>query len=335
MFKLDFKEITYKKCAKCNKIKNTEEKIQYEFLCESCGNNKNIKEDKQFITCDKCKSIMRKINIIDNTKCDCGSTEFTRRLNLSKIIEVDTILIASRHMYRMPYSLHEKSELVSIPIKINEVLTFEKERAKPENVKFNIEFLNRKVENDEAKKLIEKALKFNDKDIVEEKIKQKIYTSDKKNFEDYEIDQDAIPEEYFPPCIKLMNKGLEDGRKRILFALVNFLNSLNWSFDKIDEYVHEWNKTNEEELRENSLKSQINYRKQREKILPPNCDTPGYYKDLGVCIPDEFCGRIKNPAQYSKLKSKLNKKKPRKKKVDDKKEIKKKNKQEIKKEEEK
>ena len=38
------------------------------------------------------------------------------KLDVEKFLEIDTVLISSRHLYRMPYSLHEKSGLVSLPI---------------------------------------------------------------------------------------------------------------------------------------------------------------------------------------------------------------------------
>ena len=309
MFDFKFEELTYKECSKCKKIQKNEKNSWFEYLCNKCGFTQKLEDEKAFRKCPKCSSIMiQTTNKIDKNKCACGSTKFTQKLNLSKVIEVDTILIASRHMYRMPYSLHEKSALVSIPIKTEEVLSFEKNNAKPENVTFNIPFLNRDVAKGEAKELLEKAIASENKIKMQIVIKNKVYQYDKKSFEEYEIDQEAVPEEFFPPCINNCRKGLEDGKKRVLFSLVNFLNSLNWSFDKIDEYIHEWNKTNEEELRENALKSQMNYRKQREKILPPNCDTAGYYKDLGLCTPDGLCARIKNPVQYAKVKAKINKK---------------------------
>ncbi len=308
LFKLSFEELTYKKCSKCGRINKTNDNQKYEYLCNSCGFTTKKTEEKDFIKCPKCNSFMTKTSNKTAKGCICGSNEVEQRLNLSKVIEVDTILISSRHMYRMPYSLHEKSGLVSIPIKTEEVLSFDKDRAKPENVKFGIPFLERKVKLGEGLDLLEKSIAFDNRAKTNIEIKQKVYQSQGKTFEDYEIDQEAIPEEFFPPCIKNMHKGIEDGRKRIMFSLINFLNSLNWSFDKIDEYVHEWNKTNEEALRETLIKTQINYRRKQDKILPPNCDTEGYYKDLGVCTPDPFCSRIKNPVQYAKLKAKMNKK---------------------------
>lgn len=309
MFKFSFEELTYKKCLNCGKIQSdNKNNAKFEYLCNKCGYTEKRVEDKEFLKCSKCKSIMIKTNNKTSSTCSCGSNDFAKRILLSKIIEVDTILISSRHMYRMPYSLHEKSRLSSIPIKINEVLSFDKARAAPENVKLDTNFLDRTVTKGEATDLLQKAIESESKIKTQLEFKNKIFSSDKKSFDEYEIDQEAVLEEFFPPCINNCHKGLEDGRKRMLFAMVNFLNSLNWSFDKIESYVHEWNKKNEEELRETSMKMQLNYRKKHEKILPPNCDTAGYYKDLGLCTPDGLCARIKNPVQYAKLKAKMNKK---------------------------
>ena len=46
------------------------------------------------------------------------------RLLVDRFLEIDTVLISSRHLYRMPYSLHEKSGLVSIPLDPEKVMAF-------------------------------------------------------------------------------------------------------------------------------------------------------------------------------------------------------------------
>ncbi|MBU90682.1 hypothetical protein CMO94_03995, partial [Candidatus Woesearchaeota archaeon] len=212
------------------------------------------------------------------------------------ILTIDTILISSRHLYRMPYSLHEKSELVSVPIDPKKVLEFDKEYAKPQNVKISkFGFLDvKKVTKGEAKKLIVQAFDFSSK--VEEDI-------DVERRKDYEI-KDAMPEKFFPPCIKLISNGLADGRKRSLFILINFLTSLGWGYKEIEEYLKEWNKKNTEQLRENYLLGQLRYHKQqKKKILPSNCNNNMYYVDIGVCKPDNLCSKIKNPVSYSIRKS--------------------------------
>ena len=77
----------------------------------------------------------------------------------------------------------------------------------------------------------------------------------------------------------------------------------------------EWNKRNDEPLREVNLLGQIRYHKRnKKKILPPNCDNASYYKDIGICEPDNLCNRIKNPVNYSRIKIKSVKKKSKRKK---------------------
>jgi DNA primase large subunit len=97
---------------------------------------------------------------------------------------------------------------------------------------------------------------------------------------------------------------MDDGKKRALFVLVNFLTSVGWSYDKIEELLKEWNKKNKEPVREVYLVGQIRYHKShKKKVLPPNCANKMYYQDLGFCKPDELCRKIKNPVNYSRIKT--------------------------------
>lgn len=217
-------------------------------------------------------------------------------LNAEPFLNIDTILISSRHLFRMPYSLHEKSGLASVPLNPAEVLDFKKEYADPKNIKISeFRFLDReKVVKGDARKLLMQAFDFSAKREEEINMETK---------RDYEI-KDAVPERFFPPCIKLISLGLADGRKRALFILINFLSSLGWGYDDIEKYLKEWNKKNTEPLRENYLVGQLRYHKsQKKKILPPNCNNMMYMVDIGVCKPDNLCSKIKNPVSYSIRKS--------------------------------
>ena len=211
------------------------------------------------------------------------------------ILSIDTLLISSRHLYRMPYSFNEKSGLVSVPINPDKILEFRKEIAIPANVRVSkFRFLDRKnAEKDEAKKLIVQAFDFNKK--TEEGVR--------KNAENYEDVKEAVPEQFFPPCINLILKGVTDGRKRSMFILVNFLSTLGWGYEQIEQKLEEWNKKNPEPLREVLIKGQTRYHKQqKKKVLPPNCANSMYYKDFRVCVPDNLCQKIKNPVNYSRIK---------------------------------
>jgi DNA primase large subunit len=204
----------------------------------------------------------------------------------------------------MPYSFHEKSQLISIPVDINRILSFEKEEAKPENVNIIHPFLEREVSYPDAEALLRNAFDF-----APQRASWEELGDEKKGLkhskEVYSLPEKAIGEENFPPCIKLILNGIEDGRKRSCFLLVNFLASCGWDYDLIEKRLLEWNEKNVEPLRPQYVLGQIRYAKQSKKVLPPpNCNNLSYYKSFSVCKPEELCRQIKNPLQYAKRKDK-------------------------------
>lgn len=215
------------------------------------------------------------------------------------VLSIDTVLIASRHLYRMPYSLNEKSGLVSIPIMPEDILGFDKSSALPDVVVPSLKFLERdKVVRGEARRLIVQAFDF--------KAPSRVVDVPVEKKRDFEPVGSAISEEFFPPCIKEISKGLVDGKKRALFILVNFLSSTGWSPDMIEDYLERWNEKNPEPLRDVLIKGRMRYyRESKKRVLPPNCDNKAYMIDLGVCSPDGFCRKVKNPANYAIAKSRM------------------------------
>ncbi len=214
-------------------------------------------------------------------------------LDVEPFLVIDTILISSRHLFRAPYSLHEKSGLASVPINPERVLEFKKQEAVPESVKTRYPFLEKEnIKEGEAKNLVMQAFEF-----AFEENKKKAATKTEKEFI---IPATALPEKYFAPCIKHILNGLEDGRKRAVFILINYLRCNGWSYDDIEKLIIEWNEKNKEPLREVYWKSQLRYHKQQKKnILPPNCDNKAYYKDMRICFPEQRCRKIRNPVNYS------------------------------------
>ena len=212
------------------------------------------------------------------------------------ILTIDTLLISSRHLYRMPYCFNEKSGLVSMPIDPDKIMEFKKEAAKPENIKISeFKFLDKEnAEKNEARQLIMQAFDFGIKH-EEARI---------KTGKQYDAPKSALQEQFFPPCIKNILKGMDDGKKRALFILINFLSSVGWDYEGIEKLLREWNKRNREELREVYLIGQLRYHKQNKKnILPPNCQNQMYYGDMRICEPDNLCQKIKNPVNYSTRKT--------------------------------
>ena len=292
-------EFTKDICLKCGAGSKSKDKKQVEFICPKCGKSVKADESVKYMLCDKDKVYMERIQNTAMKKCPkCEGTKFGKKVNLF----IDTLLVSSRHLYRMAYSLHEKSGLVSIPIDPNKVLEFDKSAAKPETLRVSkFKFLNHKhVKKGEARKLIIESFDYKPQIEGEESELEK---------KEYKPLGFALQEEFFPPCIKKGLKGLKDGRKRFSFMLINFLTNVGWDYDKIEKLFVEWNKRNDEPLREVNLLGQLKYHKRnKKKILPPNCDNAAYYKDIGICEPDNLCNRIKNPVNYSRLKVKYIKK---------------------------
>ncbi len=279
------------------------------YLLQYITNNLiEIKENGEIIFDKKYKTTAEKISHLTKKNQD--------KFSPLSIVDVDTLLISSRHMFRAPYSMHEKSGLVSLPINPNTIMAFEKEMAQPSKVKIQHKFLDRSnSKKNEALELLVNAFDYGKEDLQYKKIYHEETAKRKRVQRTYDDLTKAIPKELFPPCILNILNGLEDGRKRSLFILTNFLTSVGWDYKNTEELLLEWNKKNQEQLREALITGQIRYHKQKkQKILPPNCRS--YYQDFGVCSPDNLCEKIKNPVQYSKRKAYyLNKTKPKRQKL--------------------
>lgn len=221
------------------------------------------------------------------------------RLNVDKFLEIDTVLISSRHLYRMPYSFHEKSGLVSIPIVPEKVMNFEKPMAHPDKVfAVSLDFLRRDIEGESAKRLLVESYDFDAKNVLAKKKRDEL-----KSLEMGEEDiKSPIREEFFPPCMREVLLGLEDGKKRAIFVLMNFLGKIGWSKEEITLYLKRWNlEKNSNPLPDNYVESQLRGFIAGDK-LPPNCNNEGYYKAIGCCNPDRLCAKIQNPVNYTIVK---------------------------------
>ena len=219
--------------------------------------------------------------------------EKTQTFHSNIFAQIDLGLMSPRHLIRAPYSLHMKSGLASLPIEPKEISKFEKSWAKPENVWPKDIFLNPdRVKANEAEQLIVQAIDWQQR--TEEKGEKK---SSGQKFEF----SDKVPEEMFPPCMKLILSGLSDGRKRSLFVLLNFFKSAKWPWEEIEKRIYDWNINNSPPLKTGYVKSQLAWHsRQQLKVPPPNCRQ--YFIELGVCKPDTICDKIKNPISYPRFK---------------------------------
>jgi hypothetical protein len=217
------------------------------------------------------------------------------------IVDIDTVLLSYRHLFRAPYSLHEKSGLVSVPIDMDKVLSFEKEFAQIEKVDYTRSFLDRESNHGDARGLIIQAFdwwgKKNRKQGPDVEKKERVYSLPEK----------AIEDKCFPGCIeKLLEGNLEDGKKRALFILVNFLRHMGWPFEDVQAKIKEWNAKNPSPLSESYVLGQLNWAKrQKEPILPPNCSNKAYYQDMRIKCSEQICSRSRNPVNRAVWLNKL------------------------------
>ncbi len=219
-----------------------------------------------------------------------------------QIIDIDPVLISSRHLFRMPYSINRKTGLVSVPIRPEDLSRFRKDDAHPDMVKVEQKFLE-KWKVGEANILVAEAVDWWARKQIAER----------KSFERKVRITKAIPQELFPPCVQNVREGLADGRKRSVFILINFLSTLKWKREDMENLILDWNKKNKPPLPENYIRGQLRWHKNRGKIiLPPNCLNEGFYQSFGACKPDNFCGKdrsVKNPVNYPFRK--MDRKRPR------------------------
>ena len=216
------------------------------------------------------------------------------------IIDIDTVLISERHMFRMQYSLNEKKWMVSVPLEKNKVIDFNVEQAMPGNIDTKLDFFNIQERKNEAASLFIRAY-----DSFKEEPKKTVNTV-AKTFTPLNL---PLNLNKMPPCIKLVLNGLSDGRKRSVFILINFLRNIGRTKEEVMSFLLEWNKKNNPPLKENFIVPYVEYAFSGKSYPPPNCDAKGYYKFFNVCFPDETCKLIKNPlSYYIKLNSKHHKK---------------------------
>ena len=214
-----------------------------------------------------------------------------------KVVQIDSMVASSRHMFRLPFSLHEKTLLVSLPIDLSKLDKLKKGYAFPPKVKILAKFLNREVEIKEANSLVIEALDWTDKHkIVEEKAP---YTGPKRKIKKIK------DKKLFPPCILRILNGITDGRKRAVFILTNFLRNMGWSWSEVEKEILGWNEKNPRPLPQRYIKSQLRWhQRQRNNIIPPNCLNENFYINMGVHLPDDICRgytkevTIKNPVNY-------------------------------------
>ncbi len=306
-FYSDFKDVKIKKGVKCKNCNEIARKYnQVEFFCHFCksGEIKKIDSEKD-LNIPFCPNCRRKLEIKSSkevyecSKCDLNSIKnksnfISQReeIDLYDLMGLDLILVSSRHLFRAPYSLHEKTSLASSVIDINNVINFDIKEADPFKAKIK-DFIPESKEG-EAKELLVQALDWN-KQAVPEKHERK---------EDFKpIKLEKISDSYFPPTIQKILQGVGDGRKRALFILLNLFRSIGMEKTELEKRIDEWNKKNQVPLKEGYIKAQLMWAYRSKPVLPPNFDKD-YYKAIGLSPSQEEI-RLRNPINYVIKKSQI------------------------------
>jgi len=266
----------------CDRCKTQLERRNYKItqrqlrcIDPNCPGLLEIIEQRHYYFCENCKD--KKNRNLDSEK---NSEYFEKHETASadKIAKLDLVLVAPRHLFRMPYSLHEKTALASIVISKEQIDSFSPKDANPLAIKI-ADFLPNN-EPGEAANLLSQALQWKSS---QEKDEEKHQKNRYKDYTDMDLSISGVTEDIFPEPIKKLLLGLEDGKKRGLFILLTFLRSLNFQPDYINSRIREWNKLNKPPLKEGYIKSQIEWHlKQKRKILPPNYKNESFYKDIGL-----------------------------------------------------
>ena len=286
-------------CASCNTQSKKTTKI---FLrCSACRTEAEVLEEiikrKRILRCPNCTNEMDEVRREPLYVCfGCNRNSSSEPNNFkdrvkTEHIDADILLVSSRHLFRMPYSLHEKTSLASVVLDPLHIKDFNIKDADPFKA-IPRSFLPNSVPG-EATNLLRRALEFKPPEQGPEPTPEQ--SGKKRKFKEIEI-RNLSPDLY-PPSIKIILKGMKsDGRKRALFILLNFFRSLKVPEEDIKNTIEDWNKKNYDPLTSGYVKAQITWHLRNPARLPPNFDKP-HYRDLGLSpTPSEL--KAKNPISY-------------------------------------
>ena len=274
-------ELTDFFCEKCNigEQRKLEAGNKDEFKCSHCGSKFDVRNQKLVHECFKCK-----INSEKNPNSFSRSIE----IDLYDLMGLDIILVSPRHLFRMPYSLHEKTSLVSVVLNKDEIQGFQPKDA--DYLKVKVKNFMPNPKEGEASELLLQALDWHEEN------KSSSSETEKKSFDYKPVKFENLSEKMFPPSIKKILRGLSDGKKRALFILLNLFRSVGMGRDELEKRIYEWDKKNRVPLKKGYIQSQISWSYRNKIVPPPNFDKD-YYSGIGI-IPTAEEMRYKNPINY-------------------------------------
>jgi predicted RNA-binding Zn-ribbon protein involved in translation (DUF1610 family) len=263
------------------------------YKCPDCRTNFDVKDSKEIFFCSHC-----------NMSSEKNPNNFSRyeEYDLFDLMGLDLVLVSPRHLFRMPYSLHEKTSLASVVISDKELDGFDMKDADPSRA-VPRKFLPDSREG-EAEEFVREALDWYRENLLGKGLSEEKISGAYAEFKPVKIPN--LSDETFPPSVKKILEGVSDGRKRGLFILINLFRSIGIEKDDIEKRVYEWNKKNEVPLKEGYIISQLRWAYAKKPILPPNFSAD-YYSVFGVNLTQEEIN-LKNPVSYILMKNNKGKK---------------------------
>lgn len=207
-----------------------------------------------------------------------------------RVVEVDMNLSHRRHLIRAPYSLHEATGLVSVPVPADGILGFQKADARPTTVRVNPSWSFWAVP--EAERSLGAGILREAVALMEADKGARVAYSNK--FAAHGLN---LGEAFDPPCVRFVLRGMEDGRKRCAFLLMSYWRCLGRPWGEVVAMAQAWNVRNRPSLKKSELRRMVEYLKENPYTMP-NCDHP-IYTAVGVCQKDATCKCVKNPLSYS------------------------------------
>lgn len=263
-----------------------------DMICPSCNGKMNRVSQREVQFCETCKINTAKLEATSSfggIQQQNTQQKFKEEITIKSTEDsVDIVLVSPRHLFRAPYSLHEKTAFASIVLNKEQIKNFKPTDADPLKITNPKSFMP-DCEEGEAKQLLIQAIEEN---------RNNEPKGETKKYEGGPIDVKglSITEDMFPPIIKKLLEGIKtDGRKRALSLLLAFFTSLEFPQDFIEARIEKWNNKNYQPLKQNYIKSQIAW-SLKNKRLPPNYDKP-IYKEFGISGPPE--PGMKNPINYT------------------------------------
>lgn len=269
------KKIWKYKCTdmKCKSELEGFRKKRVAMLCPACNAKMKIIGEREVDFCESCKINTAKL---ETTSSFGGIQQSSKQKGFNEEITIksttdaiDIVLVSPRHLFRSPYSLHEKTGYASIPLTQDQIESFTPSDADPLKIKEIKNFMPDSVPG-EATLLLQKALR------EYEKSKPKENPTKKYDGKGVSLEGLTITPDMYSPIIKKILKGIpKDGRKRALGLLLSFFTSLKFPKDYIEETISKWNSKNYAPLSQGYIRAQIEWSIKNSR-LPPNYDKPIY-----------------------------------------------------------